>query len=271
MTAQPPTATPGPDAAGQARRTTIVAVIAALAAIALIVVFALWPRLTDSSSAPTDQASQPADQATPEPTETTVPVTPTQPSLAPPHANADYSGVLATPDAPAQAPLLIIYQDYQCPWCKIFDQTFSPVIAEAVAAGRLRLEIHTMTFLDGNLGNDASTRAAVAAACADFFDLYYPFYETVYANQPATEGDGYSDDLLRATIPGQLGLSGDALASFQQCYDTRATLEFVQTVYQRAIEAGVRGTPTYVLDGQTLNLDPNDPSTLQAAIDQANG
>ncbi|MDR1213808.1 MAG: thioredoxin domain-containing protein [Propionibacteriaceae bacterium] len=270
MTVQPPTATPGPDAAGQARRTTIVAVVTALAAIGLIVVFALWPRLSGQSNGQADLSNDPTASATQDPTET-APAVPAQPAVAPPHANADYSGVLATPDAPPQAPLLIIYQDYQCPWCKIFDQVFTPVISEAVAAGRLRLEIHTMTFLDGNLGNDASTRAAVAAACSDFFGVYYPFYEAIYANQPATEGDGYSDDLLRSTIPGQLGLSGEALASFQQCYDSRATLEFVQTVYQRAIEAGVRGTPSYVLDGQTLDLDPNDPNTLRTAIDQANG
>jgi protein-disulfide isomerase len=247
----------------------VVAVVAGLAAIGLIVVFALWPRLSadsDPQPGPTsDSSTAPASDPS-----TSAPAVPSQPALAPPHANADYSGVLATPDAPAQAPLLTIYQDYQCPWCKIFDQSFSDVIAEAVAAGRLRVEIRTMTFLDDSLGNDSSTRAAVAAACADFFNLYYPFYKAVYANQPEREGDGYSDELLRQTLPGQLGLSGDALTSFQQCYDTRATLEFVQGTYQSAVQSGVRGTPTYLLDSRALDLDPNDPDTLRSAIDQAN-
>ena len=179
----------------------------------------------------------------------------------PPHANGDKTGIVANPGkAKAGAPLFVIYQDYQCPFCKQFHTVFGTKLREAADAGKIQLEYRTMNFLDSNLQNDASTRAAVAAACADNAGVYQGYNDAVYDNQPATEGAGYSAELLRVTIPTQLGLTGDKLAGFQKCYDTQATLQFINGTNDVAGRAGITTTPTYTYNGKditkVLTADP---------------
>lgn len=183
----------------------------------------------------------------------------------PPHANGDKSGIVVNPGKAQQgAPLLVVYQDYQCPICKEYEVAFGTKINEAAAAGTIQLEYRTMTFLDTNLQNDASLRAAVAAACADNAGVYEAYHDAIYNNQPSKEGVGYSDTLLRDTIPAQLGLTGDKLAGFQKCYDTQATLQFVNGVNDAAGRAGITGTPTYMYNGKdiTSQLKTSDPTTI---------
>jgi len=180
----------------------------------------------------------------------------------PPHANGYKTGIIANPGLAKQgAPLFVIYQDYQCPVCKQYHTLFGTKLRDAADAGKIQLEYRTMTFLDTNLQNDASTRAAVAAACADNAGVYQAYYDALYDNQPATEGAGYSPTLLRATIPAQLGLTGDKLQGFQQCYDSQATRTFVQGTNDAAGRAGITATPAYWYDGKditkTLTTDPS--------------
>lgn len=179
----------------------------------------------------------------------------------PPHANGDKTGIVANPGkAKAGAPLLVIYQDFQCPACKQFHTVFGAKVREAANAGTIQLEHRTMTFLDTNLQNDASVRAAVGAACADNAGVYEGYYDAVYDNQPATEGAGYTKELLRVTIPTQLGLTGDKLVGFQQCYKNQATLKFVNDTNDAAGRDGITSTPTYMYNGKnitsTLTSDP---------------
>ena len=182
----------------------------------------------------------------------------------PPHANGDKTGIVANPGkARSGAPLFVIYQDYQCPTCKQYHTVFGTKLREAADAGKIQLEYRTMNFLDSNLQNDASTRAAVAAACADNAGVYQAYYDALYDNQPATEGAGFSADLLRVTIPQQLGLTGNKLTGFQQCYDSQATLQFIQGTNDAAGRAGITGTPAYLYNGKDITkLLTSDPTTI---------
>jgi protein-disulfide isomerase len=195
------------------------------------------------------------------------------PTVFPPNATADFSGIKVNPKAPANAPLLVIYQDYQCPYCAGFDKIFGPTIEAALAKNQIRVEYHTMNFLDAaNDPNSAtagsSTRTAMAAACADAEGVFDIYHNLVYANQPAAEKDGFTDDLLRVQLPTQAGLSGSALTSFQKCYDNAEMYPFVRYTNAMAQAAGITGTPSYVLNGTRLNLDPNDGTSLQRALDE---
>ena len=186
----------------------------------------------------------------------------------PPHANGDKTGIVANPGkAKSGAPLFVIYQDYQCPACKTFHTAFGTKLREAADAGKIQLEYRTMNFLDSNLQNDASTKAAVAAACADNAGVYQGYNDAVYDNQPATEGAGFSADLLRVTIPTQLGLTGDKLAGFQKCYDTQATLRFITGTNDAAGRAGITSTPTYMYNGKDITkLLTSDPTSIDTYL-----
>ena len=239
------------------------AVVTAVAVVTLVVVgggvaaWQLWPTSSGGTALAPGSPSTSAGADTPDATR-------------PPHANADASGIVADPEAPP-APLLAIYEDYQCPYCAEVHRTMSPVIAQAVAGHSIRVEYRTMTFLDMVNAGDAtadtgqsSSRAANAAACADGVDHFVAYHDYLFEHQPE-EGTGYSEQFLRADAPAAVGLTGQDLADFQRCYDARQFGDFVAGVHSAAIQAGINGTPTYVLDGVTLALTTAE--ALQSEID----
>ena len=184
-------------------------------------------------------------------------------------ANADHSGIVVNPGkAKDSAPLFVVYQDYQCPWCKKFDETFDNAIRQRADQGQFRLEYRTMTFLDHNLGNDSSLRAGIAAACADSVGSLAFYHKTIYDNQPAKEGQGYTNEQLRNIFPGQAGIAGDKLTTFQACYDAQAMRAFVEGTQEAASKAGIKSTPTYVFNGKDITslLNPDNQASLDAAL-----
>ncbi|MDR1807559.1 MAG: DsbA family protein [Propionibacteriaceae bacterium] len=277
---------PSPQA-DQARRSTIVAVTVGVVAVIGVALAILLPKLGQDETAPaaaatsaaateaaaTEAASEPATEA---PTEAAteaqcVPSDPpvALPTVTPPNANATLSGIVVNPEAPADH-ILVIYQDYQCPVCAQADAIFGDVIKQAVADNKIRVEYRTMTFLDRvNASGDtyqSSTRAANAAACADKAGFFFDYQNYLMENQ-VTEGVGYTDAQLTEDIPAALGVTGDALSVFQQCYADQEYDDFVYYVYAAASYACVTGTPTYMIDGQTLSL--STAAQLQADIDAA--
>ena len=65
-----------------------------------------------------------------------------------------------------------------------------------VSAGTARIVYYPLSFLDRQLGNDSSLRAANAAGCAQDAGAFAAYHDTVFANQPEREGDGYTDEEL---------------------------------------------------------------------------
>ena len=156
----------------------------------------------------------------------------------------------------AGTPTLTLYLDYQCPNCRIFENNFGQMLDQEAQAGTWTLQNKTMTFMDSNLNNTASTRAALAASCAATVDHYAEYHLEIYNNQETQEvrgSVGYSDELLRVTIPTKLGFTSDQLTTFQACYDGRATQDFVTTVDKGAYTDGVTGTPTLRVNGKDVN------------------
>ncbi|MDQ4098625.1 MAG: DsbA family protein [Actinomycetota bacterium] len=186
----------------------------------------------------------------------------------PAHASAMGAGILANPGAPADAPTLDLYADFQCPVCARFEQVFGEQITGLAEQNRVRLVVHTLSFLDDNLGNDSSNRAANAAACADDQDRFLPFYRATFAGQPPREGDGYTDAQLKHFAE-QAGITGGALGEWEQCYEDRAHNQYVESVQTQSEKDGVNGTPTVRLDGKDLPLNTLTPQSLDDTVKAA--
>ena len=245
------------EAAKRQRRMRLIVVVSAIVAVVLIGGAVWWGVASRSNSGPTASGGQ----------------------ITPPDAVGTVGIMVqapggATPDA--SAPTVSEYQDYQCPICKQYFDVFGPVLNQLVSQGKIKLEYRTMTFLDTNLQNDASTRSAVAADCADTVGAYGKYHDVVYQNQPTQEGAGYTDDQLRNVFAKDAGITGYDLTKFQRCYDTKATLNFVKAVDTSAGEAGITSTPTFkAADSKgkvaTLDLTNTQPTTdaVLAAITKA--
>ncbi|MFZ0529889.1 MAG: thioredoxin domain-containing protein [Propionicimonas sp.] len=198
--------------------------------------------------------------------------TPSSGSVTPPNATADGKAIVSNPGkAKAGAPVVELFFDYQCPVCKQFETLYGDALQALADSGEIELHNRTMTFLDTNLGNDSSLRAGIAAGCADVSGTYAAYHAEVYVHQPETEGAGYTDEVLRQTIPASVGITGDALTQFQACYDQQSTKAFVQGTNDKATQDGVNGTPTFHVNGHDVPLSSFsgvDPSELGALITQ---
>jgi protein-disulfide isomerase len=181
--------------------------------------------------------------------------TTTSSSATPPNATASKDGIVVNPGkATAGAPVVELFFDYQCPVCKQFEGIYGASLKSLADSGAIELHYRNMTFLDINLNNDASLRAGIGAACSDFAGKYSAYHNEIYANQAAKEGDGYTDELLRVTIPATVGITGADLTTFQACYKDQTTKAFVQGMNDSASKSGVNATPTVHVNGKDLPL-----------------
>lgn len=187
--------------------------------------------------------------------------------LVPPNATADGAGI-SPYEAKDGAPTVEVFFDYQCPACANFEAAFASELSRLAQAGEIKLVYRTMLFLDLSHGNDASTRAGVAAACADVAGKYDAYHTTLFQMLRS----GYPDSVLTTTVPGRIGLTGAELESFQKCYTERRTLNFVRSAGEAAINAGVNATPTIRVNDKPLDLttlDFQNPASIKQAIDAA--
>lgn len=196
--------------------------------------------------------------------------TPAANGAVPPNATAAGNGIVVNPGTADGKPVVELFFDYQCPGCGSLERSAGQYILGGAQQGDYQLIYRPMIFLDTNLRNDSSLRAANAAACYAEVGDYAAYHQAVFNNQPAQEGQGYTDDLLRNQLPAQLGTSGDKLTQFQQCYDAGTYKSFAQQTNTAAARDGVTGTPTVHVNGKNLDLTTlSAPDQFPAAVAKA--
>ena len=225
------------------KRNRIVGVIAGFVALAIVIGLVVWA----------------VNRPVPAPTSTDT-TTPTATQVTPPDGDAQRAWITMPGGTPkADALIVDIHFDYQCPYCMHVENTYATVFEQLVASGDIILRQHTRTFLDNGLNNDSSKRAAIAAACVDYADntKYAAYHNIIFQNQPAKEGDGYTDDQLTQVFPAAVGLMGDAYSTFSDCYTNQATSQFVSDVETNNIGVVQNQSPpnTYLFGGNTPNSD----------------
>ena len=190
-------------------------------------------------------------------------------SALPAGATGPGGGIVVNPGkARAGAPTLDLYEDFQCPICGQLEKLFGAQIRSMAAAGDMKLVTHTMSFLDDNLKNDSSLRAASAAACAADAGRFSQYHDAVFAGQPAKEGQGYTDAQLQ-TFATQAGITGSALTTWQQCVKSGQHTAYAQAVQTQSEKDGVFSTPTVKLNGTALDLQKLTPAYLAAQVKAA--
>ena len=165
---------------------------------------------------------------------------------------ADAGGILANAvPAKSNAPTLDLYEDFQCPVCGQFEKAMGPSITTMVAAGEVKLIVHTLSFLDDNLKNDSSKRSANAVACAADAGRFLEYHAAVFASQPTQEGLGYTDAQL-TEFANTAGITGPALTTWQRCTSSGQHAQYVLDTQTAAEKAGVNSTPTLKLNGKDI-------------------
>ncbi len=160
---------------------------------------------------------------------------------------------------------LTLWEDFQCPGCKVFEEANAELVRERVDAGDVTVTIHPLSFLDAKLGNTSSVAAASAFGCAaDVGEQEaLDFHQIVYVNQPEeTPGqEAWStEDLIG--WGNDVGIEGD---DWESCVTDQTYAGWVEQVAKSQASADIQQTPTIFIDGEKFNPSGD----LGAAIDDA--
>lgn len=185
----------------------------------------------------------------------------TEDQQTPPNSTAGYGLLLNGTKPEAEKPHLVVWEDFQCPACKAYEETYGPIVEQLVDEGKITAEIRSAYFLDGAASYGPSRMAAIAAAAADTVGKYTEYHDVVYANQP-TEGVGYPSSQLRDDFAKQAGITGDDLKRFQDLFDSRAFADFTEKAQEKFVADGIGGTPSYLVSGQKLEFASQDGNML---------
>jgi protein-disulfide isomerase len=150
------------------------------------------------------------------------------------------------------APVKIVeLSDYQCPYCKRFvDLTEPQVESEYIQKGLVQLEFHNFAITGGNASPDEneSTLAAEAAECANDQGRYWEYHYKLYAEQAGENQGAFLPERLKQFAT-DLGLDRE---EFDACLDSHKHIDLIVEERSQASEAGARGTPSFLIDGELV-------------------
>ena len=150
-------------------------------------------------------------------------------------------------------PEVQIWQDYQCPACRSFEETYDSYLAGVIKDKKAKVSYYPLSFL-----GKESVLLANAAVCSADEGKYLPFQSYLYRNQ-GTENSGIWNS--KSIIKGGkvVGLTSD---SFKSCVEKQSKNAFVKTVAAFGNTSKIDHTPTVVVNGKAIN-----PSDLKSAIE----
>ena len=142
-------------------------------------------------------------------------------------------------DAPVQ---VIEFSDFGCQYCRQFHQeSYAPLFEEYVASGRIRWKY--VTFVSGMFTN--SKEASLAAECVADQGHFDAMRDRVFEAQAEWKGSSDPAPLL-LEYAREVGADPETVA---KCVAEGRTELRVDQGTRLAHALGVRGTPTFVVDG----------------------
>ncbi|WP_432789650.1 thioredoxin domain-containing protein [Brevibacterium sp. K11IcPPYGO002] len=158
-------------------------------------------------------------------------------------------------DGPTDAPVtLVVFSDYQCPFCAAWSKDTLPTMLEYVDDGNLRIE-----WREVNVFGSASVQAALQ-------DRHWEYHAELFAGgEPRSPGELTPEALTEAADT--VGLDVDR---FTDDMNAKSTAEAVEENAAMGTDLGAFSTPTFLLNGQPyVGAQPTD--VFVDAIEEAKG
>lgn len=153
----------------------------------------------------------------------------------------------------SSAPVTIVeYGDFKCPLCARFAAETEPELRQRyIDSGQVRMVWRDFPVIDGE-----SPLAAEAGRCAHAQDQFWEFHDVLYTHiwenyysqgrnvEGQTAYEGELDSLARQ--------AGVDVERFRACLDADTYSDDVGQDRQRGLDQGVRGTPTFFVNGEQV-------------------
>ncbi|MFZ1987476.1 MAG: thioredoxin domain-containing protein [Minisyncoccia bacterium] len=171
----------------------------------------------------------------------------------------------------ANAPVtMAFYFDYQCPFCKQFDQAVTTQLYENfVKTGKLKIVFKDFQFL----GEDSTTAALFGRAMWELYpEQFYTWHQAMFTAQDDEGDQGFGDlpsiQTLTKAVP---GVDVDKVTALMN-QKRDAYLVLIKADRDEGASMGINGTPAAIVGTKLLsNLYPNDFYNAVAAEVNAGG
>jgi protein-disulfide isomerase len=139
---------------------------------------------------------------------------------------------LGAPDAPV---VMMIFSDFQCPFCKSFaTQVFPSIKVDYVQKNRLQVVFRHMTPPN----HPFSARAAAASECADRQGRFWEMHDVLFEKSPQLESARLEEYAQSATLEP---------TGFQSCLATETVAKRIRDDNAMAERLAITGTPAFLI------------------------
>ena len=182
-----------------------------------------------------------------------------------------------TPTSPTgEEPIeIIIYVDYQCPICAIFELPNSQQIKNWVDTGAATVQMHALSFLDGRGSPNAfSSRAANAAVCLSEYspDNFFDYNTRLFQAQP-TEGAPGPENSDLISFAEEVGATN--MNQVSSCINNKEFGNWIKDATERALtepipgtEIQISGTPSVFVNGEQYTWNTGEELASAARFAQ---
>ncbi len=139
--------------------------------------------------------------------------------------------------APAPKVTIVEFSDFQCPFCARVNPTLEQLRSTYPQDLRIVFRHNPLPF------HADAPLAAEAAVAAEAQGKFWEMHDKLFANQ---------QDLGRQGLEARAGELGLDVSAFRQALDTHAGKARIDADVGLARKVGVRGTPTFFIDGRTV-------------------
>lgn len=157
-------------------------------------------------------------------------------------------------------PTLDLWEDFQCPVCKQFEETNGAYIQKLISEKRAKVIFHLLSFI-----GPESILAANASACAADEGKFVQFHAYLYGHQGAENTGNWSNESLKK--------SGTAVGitspKFAACVDNGNYTDWVGKVANDGASKNINSTPTVYVNGKAIDRNTQyfDAAGFAAAVE----
>ena len=179
-----------------------------------------------------------------------------------PAVGSDYGVTIGPDSAPNK---VVLYVDFLCPVCGEFEKQTSTQLAALADEGKVQVEYRPFVLLD-RYGPYSQRATEVFAVVLDKSgpETAKKLLDLLFENQPSEDGPFPSVEEL-VQLAGQAGADTTAV---QAAMDAGEGKDWATNATQAALDLGVSGTPTVILNGapftQGRNIDDLAANLLEA-------